>query len=206
MPGWITSLISNYGYLAIFFLIFIQEIGFPNPLPNEVLLLFSGFLSFKGTFILPLVILSALAADFTGTCLLYLIFYFTGNLIVSKKPLGFRFPEKLMTRISDKIESHGMLGILVFRLTPFTRGYTSAITGLLRIKPGKFLPIAFLSGLLWSSLYILAGYLAGPSWEIITSKTGILKYILDCILIFGITIFLFISFKARRISPGNKRN
>jgi membrane protein DedA with SNARE-associated domain len=198
MPEEIISLISRYGYLAIFFLIFIQEIGFPNPIPNEILLLFSGYLTFKGLIIYPFVILVAFAADFTGTSLIYLIFYFTGSLIVMKKPAWWHFPEKLLRRISNYIETHGSLGILVFRLTPFTRGYTSALTGLMQVRPGKFLPIAFLSGLLWSGAYITAGYFIGPSWEIVSKSAGNPKFLLVLSLIAGLTLLIVFSLKNKK--------
>ncbi|MCX6740828.1 MAG: hypothetical protein NTY61_00295 [Candidatus Parcubacteria bacterium] len=46
MPHSLAVFITHYGYLAIFFLVFLQEIGVPNPVPNELVLLFSGYLAF----------------------------------------------------------------------------------------------------------------------------------------------------------------
>ena len=64
MPSEIALYITKYGYLAIFILVILQETGMPNPIPNELLLLFSGYLVFKGIFSLPLLILTAASADF----------------------------------------------------------------------------------------------------------------------------------------------
>jgi len=44
----LSAYILKYGYIAIFSLVFLQEIGVPNPVPNEVVLLFSGYLSSVG--------------------------------------------------------------------------------------------------------------------------------------------------------------
>ena len=56
MPEEVVYYITGYGYLAIFILVFLQEIGMPNPFPNELLLIFSGYLSFRGILFFPLAI------------------------------------------------------------------------------------------------------------------------------------------------------
>jgi membrane protein DedA with SNARE-associated domain len=44
----LSAYILKYGYMAIFSLVFLQEIGVPNPVPNELVLLFSGYLTSIG--------------------------------------------------------------------------------------------------------------------------------------------------------------
>src|SRR5664280_3781710 len=86
MPEQVVYWVTNWGYLAIFFLVFFQEIGMPNPLPNELLLIFSGYLSFKGLLFFPFVLLTAISADFIGTNILYFLFFNTGSYIIREKP------------------------------------------------------------------------------------------------------------------------
>lgn len=192
MPEEAVSFIMEYGYAAIFILIFIQEIGMPNPLPNEILLMFSGYLSFKGMFILPLLILTATAADFSGTNVLFFTFYAAGRFLIQKKPMWFPISQKKLERIARKINNGGNLSILLFRLTPFTRGYTSVITGALRIRPRIFLPIALFSASIWATVYVVAGYMIGPSWNIFSHNTMKFKYLM---LIFMVTILSFVVFR-----------
>src|SRR5450759_5198662 len=85
MPEEVVYYVTRYAYLAIFIMVFLQEIGMPNPVPNELLLFFSGYLSFKGFLYLPSVILTAIIAYFIGTNILYFLFYSTGALIMQKK-------------------------------------------------------------------------------------------------------------------------
>ena len=59
MPPEIILYISKYGYLAIFVVTFLQETGVPNPVPNELVLMFSGYLVFTGILHLPLVLFAA---------------------------------------------------------------------------------------------------------------------------------------------------
>ncbi|MGA1978128.1 MAG: VTT domain-containing protein [Bacteroidales bacterium] len=170
--------ITEHGYAAVFLLVFLQEIGMPNPLPNELLLLLSGYLSYNKIFLFPMVILTAFFADFTGTNILYFTFYTAGTMLIKKIPKWFPFSRETLEHLTYKIDRGGYAAIFLLRLTPFTRGYTSVITGILRVKPGVFLPVAFLSAAIWSSAYITAGYLMGPSWNITSLSAGCVKYLI----------------------------
>ncbi len=199
MPEEVVYYITKYGYLAIFILVFLQEIGMPNPVPNELVLMFSGYLSFKGILFLPYVILTAITADFIGTNILYVIFYTTGTFIMQKKPKWIPLSAKMIDRLTRKISNGGILSIYIFRLTPFTRGYTSVITGLLRIKPRIFLPIALISAATWATVYVTIGHFIGPSWDLFTKNIDSFKYILLAFLLVIICIVLSVYFFRKRI-------
>jgi membrane protein DedA with SNARE-associated domain len=189
MPPEIISFITNYGYLAIFIVIFAQEIGIPNPIPNELVLIFSGYLTLKGILILPLVILVAVIADITGTSILYAVFYFSGGYIYKHKPRWLPLPERSIDKLSKRLSNGGRWKIYIFRLTPFIRGYTSIAIGLLQIKPKIFLPIALISGITWSLICVLTGRILGPYWSYAGNKMGDMKTFL---LITVLLIFLIL--------------
>lgn len=199
MPDEVVYYVTRYGYLAIFVLVFLQEIGMPNPFPNELLLMFSGYLCFKSLLYLPYVILTVVSADFIGTNILYFLFYNTGALIMQKKPKWIPLSEKMISRLSEKISKGGQLRIYIFRVTPFTRGYTSVITGLMQIRPAVFLPLALMSGLTWALAYVVIGYYIGPSWNLFTGNIGSLKYILFTVLAVIVVILLLVFIIQKRI-------
>jgi membrane protein DedA with SNARE-associated domain len=200
MPEEVVYYVTRYGYLAIFIMVFLQETGMPNPFPNELLLIFSGYLSFKGLLYLPYVILTVLSADFIGTNLLYFLFYSTGALIMRKRPRWVPLSESMIDRLSDKISKGGHWSIYIFRLTPFTRGYASVISGLLQIRPEVFLPLAFISGLSWATIYVVIGYYIGPSWNLFTESIENFKYVMVGILvmILGVTSLIYFGRKRKR--------
>lgn len=199
MPEEVVYYITRYGYLAIFFLVFLQEIGMPNPFPNELLLMFSGYLSFKGLLFLPGVILTVISADFIGTNILYFLFYNAGTFILRKKPNWFPLSARMIDRLTTKISNGGQLSIFVFRLTPFTRGYTSVITGLLQVKPKVFLPIALISAVTWATIYVVIGHLIGPSWDRFTQNAGSFKYIMLAVLAVILFIIILVYYSRKRI-------
>ena len=198
MPEEVVYYVTRFGYLAIFVLVFLQEIGFPNPVPNELLLLFTGYLSFKGLLFLPYAILTAVAADVIGTNILFFLFYNTGTYILAKKPKWFPLSVRTINKLTSKISSGGHLSIFIFRLTPFTRGYASVIAGLLHVKPGFFIPIAILSAVIWASVYVLIGHFIGPSWNIFTNNILRFKYVLAAILILVLIIVFLVYFYRKR--------
>jgi membrane protein DedA with SNARE-associated domain len=182
MPDDLIMYITKYGYLAIFLLVFLQEIGAPNPIPNELVLLFSGYMIFLGVLDLPLVILAAVLADFTGTSILHTVFYFSGSYILQRKPRWLPIPIKTIHKLQQRISKNGLTGIYIGRLTPFIRGYTSVIAGLLQIEARTFLPVALITALIWVIMYVAAGILLGPFWNQVVANINGIKYIIMLLL------------------------
>lgn len=177
--------VTQYGYYAIFVLIFLLESGIPEPIPNELVLLVSGYMVYEGVMDFPMVIAVAMLADCTGTNILYTVFYFFGKWIMAHKPRWVPIKEKSIQKYSKKIAEGKMWTIYIGRISPFIRGYTSVIAGLLHIKPKKFEPIVFISALTWSCAYVGTGYLLGPYWKIGAQN---LKYILPIVFVVLIII------------------
>ena len=195
----VNAFIIHYGYLAIFALVFLQEVGIPNPVPNELVLIFSGYLAFKGILYLPLVILAAVSADFIGTNILYFTFYFFGSYIIEHKPSWLPVSEKKFNTLTQRLSNKGQWTIYLGRLTPFIRGYTSVVTGFLRIKPIVFLPIAIISALTWATLYIVTGRIIAPYWN--NAQAAITHYRLIIPLVtLGIFLIVGIIYLLRKLN------
>jgi membrane protein DedA with SNARE-associated domain len=198
MPEEVVYYITVYGYLAVFILVFLQEIGMPNPFPNELLLIFSGYLSFKGLLFLPIVILTAITADFIGTNILYFLFLKAGTHIIRKKPGWIPLSTGTIDRLAAKVSKGGKLSMFIFRLTPFTRGYTSVIAGLLHVKPKIFLPIALFSATTWAAVYILTGYFIGPYWDLFLQHIDRFKFIMMATLVTILCVTLIVYFLRKK--------
>lgn len=181
MPPELAGFISQYGYLAVFGLVFLQEIGIPNPVPNELVLLFSGYLSFNGTLNFFLVFLAAVLGDFLGTTLLYSVFYYFGKRIMENKPRWIPINKEKVEKLGKIIVEKDKWGIFIGRLIPYIRGYASVAAGILQLKPKIFLSMVALSAILWSGGYVLVGRLSGRYWDLVLQKfegTSTLIYVL----------------------------
>lgn len=164
--------ITKYGYVALFLLVFLQELGVPNPVTNEFVLLFSGYLAFAKVLNLWLAVVTAVSADCIGTTILYAVFYRCGAHLMAHRPRWFPLSPVHMKRLADTIAERGRWGIYIGRLTPFLRGYVSVAAGLLPIKPGVFFPAVVVSAITWSGGYIVAGRCLGPYWEHAARRIG----------------------------------
>lgn len=170
MPEALITYILTHGYPVIFLLVFLQEIGIPNPVPNEVILLFAGYLASAGHFIAIKIIAIAILADFIGTSVLYGIFYIFGHLIATRRPKW--LPVDRIESWQRKISERGKMGIFLGRMIPYVRGYTSAAAGLLKIPPRIFMPIVLISAIIWSGGLVFAGKLLGKHVEQLVDNFG----------------------------------
>lgn len=178
MPPELAQYITQYGYLAIFALVFLQELGVPNPVPNELVLLFSGYLASIHTLSFVAVFLIVVAADAIGTTILFLVFYYFGEKFLEHKPRWIPLSRERLALIEERISKKGKWSIYVGRLIPYVRGYTSVAAGLLRIRPQVFVPAVIISALTWSGGYVIAGMLLGPYWQKAADAIGGVRLVL----------------------------
>ena len=198
MPDEISSFIIKHGYMAICILIFIQEIGIPNPVPNEIVLLYTGYLSYTNLLSLPLTIIVAILSDLIATLILYFIFFHFGNYIMENKPRWLPISVTRLKKLEKNIYDKGLTFIFIGRMTPFIRGYVTVIAGLLRIRPRAFLPITIISTIIWCTVCIISGFLLGPSWSLVGKNllfSHVILFIISIIIIITVIHFL----KKRRI-------
>ena len=79
MEHWMLETMNSFGYLGIFLLILAENI-FP-PIPSEVILTFSGFMTTYTKMHVPGVVLSSTAGSLVGAFVLYQI----GNLLSQER-------------------------------------------------------------------------------------------------------------------------
>ena len=175
MSAELTHYIAEFGCAAIFLLVFFQELGVPNPVTNEFVLLFSGYLAITGVLNFWLVLLTTVAADFIGTSLLYWLFYRFGTRLLGRLPKWLPISPERLKLVTSRISERERWGICGARLLPFLRGYASVVAGMLSIRPGVFLPAVAISAVTWSGGYVLTGRLLGPSWEQLSQRIGAIE-------------------------------
>jgi len=157
--------IERYGYIIIFLCVFLQEIGVPNPITNELVLLFCGFLAYENILNIFKVFLVSVAGDLIGTCLLYAVFYFFSKWLILHGPGWLHLNGKKMQKLKVKISRKGFPAIITGRMIPFIRGYISVAAGILRIKPRIYLPSVIFSALIWSGGLVMFGMFFGHYLE-----------------------------------------
>src|ERR1700758_1146854 len=110
--------LTHYGYYAIFLCVFLQELGVPNPITNELVLIFCGYLSYTKTLNFFKVIIVAISADFIGTSILFFIFYFFSKWVVSHSPKWLPLKGETIEKMKKRFLKRGQRSIFIGRLTP----------------------------------------------------------------------------------------
>jgi membrane protein DedA with SNARE-associated domain len=148
---------ATYGYLGLFLIIFLEELGVPIPMPGHGVFLFAGYLASQGTMHLGLVILVGIGAAVSGASLLYVIARMGGRPMVKK---GLRWVS-LGDGPFEKAESHfqrrGGLFVPVSRLMPGMRIYGSALSGACLMPYRNFVLWTLVASIVWVGSMSYAG-------------------------------------------------
>jgi len=179
----LADFLSRYGYIVIFAFVFAQELGIPNPVTNELVLLFSGYLCYTGTLNFYKVILISISADFIGTSILYFAFYSFSKWIISHSPKWIPFTGKTIERLKKHVLKRGLWSVYIGRLTPFLRGYVSVVAGMIHIERKKFLTTVIVSAITWSGGLVLVGMLLGPYWNKVLKNAGAVENIILIVVV-----------------------
>ena len=146
MQELVQNIMNQFGYPGIGLLILVETV-FP-PIPSEVILTFGGFLT-------------------TCTRLTVIIrSLFSGKLA---KRLGFQ--EKEVGDTFGWFEKKGEKAVFFGRCIPIIRSLISIPAGMAGMKAGRFTVYTLAGSLIWDTMLVLLGALAGESWEIIMEYT-----------------------------------
>ncbi len=164
----ITQLIQNYGYVAVAFLIAAENI-FP-PIPSELILTFTGFLTLSANLSVPGAIIASTIGAFIGAVTLYWVGTFFDQDRLSRfaaSEVGRRFglsPEKI-TKTENYFNSHGRAATFFGRFIPVVRSLISLPAGMSRFSLARFSFYTILGTAIWNTGLIYAGRFAGNAYQ-----------------------------------------
>lgn len=192
----IINLMTQYGYFAIFFLIFIENL-FP-PIPSEVILLFGGFMTTYAGLNPLLVIVAATFGSLLGAEVLYLIgnklgikgvtIFFTGRIGYN---LGLKRED--LQRTNSWFKKRGNWAVFLCRFVPLMRSLISIPAGIASMNKGIFYLLTLIGSLIWNCILTYLGILGGSNWEKYSDRISLFS---DYFVKISATIFIvFIVYK-----------
>ena len=182
--------VTRYGYAGIFFLLMLGIVGLP--VPDEALLTFVGYLSFKG----ELALLPSMAAAFlgssTGISLSYGIGLVAGSQVVTKLgPVLHLSPEHL-GQGQAWVQRWGKYALLFAYFVPGVRHLVAMLAGASNLPLHVFARFAYCGALLWSTTFIAVGYGLGEEWEQLSPLVHRTVVIVAVAVVLAILVGLFI--------------
>jgi membrane protein DedA with SNARE-associated domain len=155
--------ITRHEYGAIFVLLMLGIVGLP--VPDETLLVFAGYLSFKGTLRLEPALATAFLGSACGISLSYALGRFVGlPALIKFGPLLHLRPEHL-ARMHRWVERWGKHSLLLAYFIPGYRHLAALVMGASLLEPMVFARFAYAGALIWSASFIGLGYVAGEEWQ-----------------------------------------
>lgn len=192
MQEFVLSVMENYGYFGVCFLIAIENI-FP-PIPSEVILLFGGFMTTKTSLNIILMILFATLGSLIGAIVLYYI----GKILNKdrlKKIVSGKVGKILRVKTSDIdmadawFDKKGNITVFFCRFIPIVRSLISIPAGMSEMPMFKFLTYTIVGSTIWNTVLIIIGNRVGENWESILKIFD--RYSLVVVILL---IIIFISF------------
>ncbi|MFA6330032.1 MAG: VTT domain-containing protein [Candidatus Micrarchaeia archaeon] len=155
------SVLQTFGMLALFGFVFAESgLFFGFFLPGDSLLFTAGIFAYKGFFDVWLILVGVVVCAFIGDQ----VGYWTGNrfgpAFFCKEGSYFRNP-KYIEKAQAFYVKHGKKAIVLARFVPVVRTFAPIFAGTARMDYATFTVYNAIGGILWSCLFIGAGYLLG---------------------------------------------
>jgi membrane protein DedA with SNARE-associated domain len=178
------QLIDRVGYPGISLVLIVDNAGVP--IPSEAILGLAGVASGVGRYNLVALFVLGVVMQTLGACLSYVIGYHGGG------PLVKRYGKYLFISAHDYdkaqkwFKKRGAKAIFISRLTPVVRTFMGFVAGAARMDFSSFLIQSIFGTVVWTILWLGAGYLLGDSWTRYYSYA----HYLDYVVIAGVMILL----------------
>lgn len=159
--------IGQYGYLGIFLFLVLGIVG--APIPDETLLTFAGYLSFRGELHLPSAVAAAFAGSICGISVSYVLGR-TGGVFLAKR-YG-RFVRLTADHLEDArqwLAGRGRWALLFGYFIPGVRHLTAYAAGTSNLRYPIFAAFAYTGGLLWTVTFVTLGYVFGKEWHMVSA-------------------------------------
>lgn len=196
MSDILTTLISDYGQIAIFVLSALESACIP--IPSELVVAPAGVLAYNGLLSIWGVIISATLGNVAGGWVAYAIGRRGGRPLVERYGRYVFLNERHLKMAEDWFQRHGEITVFVARLLPAFRTFISVPAGVGEMPLIRFLIYSLLGSLPWNVGLALAGYLLGAHWEIIEAYLKPISYVAAAAMVIIVIWLWIVARRARR--------
>ena len=157
--GWI----SQYGYAGLFGLLLLGIVGLP--VPDETLLVFSGYLIWRGRLDPRLTFAAGFAGSACGISISYWIGRTLGRPFVQRYGRRLRITEERLDRVHNWFVRIGDWLLAAGYFIPGVRHFTALVAGMSDLEYRRFAGFAYAGAAIWVATFLTLGYLVGEEWR-----------------------------------------
>lgn len=192
MEGYVTFLMTNFGYFGMFLGVVLEAVIII--IPSEVILATGGILAGRGIFSFWMAFLVGLVGSVFCAIIIYLIGYFGGRSFVKKYGKFFFMKEEDIEKCDIWFEKYGPLAAFLTRNFPIVRTLISLPMGISKVNFPRFVLFTTLGSIPWTFAFVYVGYALGNNWIILNNFVKKLKLPIIILL-----ILLFINYLLKKL-------
>jgi len=170
LPDWLIDLFARYGYLVVFFGVFLENTGLP--VPGETALLAGGAMAHYGQLSLVRVILTAIAAATLGDNLGFMLGRWCGRGLAERHGWRIGLTRTRLRQFDRFFERHGARTVFVARFITGLRVFGAFLAGTSDLPWPKFLFYNATGAVAWSIAIGSVGFALAESWDTLERWIG----------------------------------
>ncbi|MBI3680275.1 MAG: DedA family protein [Acidobacteria bacterium] len=195
MLGWV----SAYGPVALSLLLLLGIVGLP--VPDETLLVFSGYLISRGTFSAPTTWAAAALGSISGITISFLLGRTLGLHLIHRYGRRFGATGERIERVHQWFRGVGHWGLTFGYYVPGVRHFTALVAGASHLEWATFTLYAWSGAVLWVSTFLAVGYLLGEQWRRAVDHAHQLLLVASVVAVLAAVVY-FLRRKSRKSGTG----
>lgn len=181
--GWV----SHYGYFGLFGLLVLGIVGLP--IPDETLLVFSGYLISQRRFHPAIAFASGFAGAVCGISLSYYIGRTLGHRAVTRYGRYLHLTPERLDRVHRWFQHMGEWLLAIGYFVPGVRHFTALTAGISELEFPRFALFAYSGAAIWVATFLAVGYFVGENWRATLSLVERYRFVALLALIVLVILF-----------------
>lgn len=155
--------LTHYGYAGLFALLLLGVVGLP--IPDETLLVFCGYLVYRGQLNFARAFIAGLAGSVCGISLSYYLGFAFGRGVIDRYGKYMRLTATDVEKVSLGFQRIGLWLLTIGYFIPGVRHFTALAAGISRLRFRTFAYFAYSGAAFWVATFLALGYVFGERWE-----------------------------------------
>jgi membrane protein DedA with SNARE-associated domain len=198
------SFLTSAGYAALILFGFLEAACIP--ISSEITFGFAGVLAYQGHLNLALVIIIGTLAELAGSYASYAVGRVGGKPLVQKLGRYVLVTQSDVDRAERFLAGRGAWAVVVGRMLPFVRAFTSIVAGLVRIPALRFGVLSLIGTVIYATVLSVAGYQLGHAWNSVSHGLTIVGYVLFALVVIAIVGFVLYRLRQFRRESAQARS
>lgn len=188
--------VTQFGYIGIFSLLMLGIIGVP--VPDEMLLTFSGYLVFKGKLQPVLAFAAAFFGSACGISLSYGLGRLFGIILIEKYGSRLYLTADKMQLAREWFNRAGKWLLALGYFIPGLRHLTAYVSGTAKLPFAVFALFAYAGAAVWTASFITLGYFMGQEWHRFSDKLHRHLVFVSAITFSSLLLYFLLRYKIRK--------